>query len=55
MTCSIQSVSSEDLNLREESLYGAIQRSPENHKTFHATGQIAARGIDGFASISCVR
>jgi hypothetical protein len=52
MTCSIQSVSSEDANLREESLYHAVQRYPRNLITFDAIGRIAARGIDRLVSIS---
>jgi hypothetical protein len=55
MTCSMQSVSCEDLNLREESLYKTIQRYPRNLKTFDAMGHTAARGIVRLASILRVR
>jgi hypothetical protein len=55
MTHSIQPVSSEDLNPREESLHETVQRYPQNLKTFDAMSRIAAREIDGLASISRVR
>jgi hypothetical protein len=55
MTERTQPVSSEDLNLREESLYETVQRYSQYLKTFDAIGRVAARGIDGLASISRLR
>jgi hypothetical protein len=55
MKSSIQPVSLGNHNVCEESFYETVQRNPRNLKAFDATGRLAARRIDGLASISCVR
>jgi hypothetical protein len=55
MTYSIQPVSLGNHNVCEESFYGTVQRYPRNLNAFDPTGRIAARRIDGLASISSVR